>query len=303
MGLLGSLVGADEHRGEVRRCAVGQPHLGAVDAVPVAILDALRLDRRDVRPEVRLGHRERAAHLALGHRRQVALLLLGCAVLNDHVRHDEVGVDHAGHAHPAARELLDDQGVGQQRLAEPAVLLRNGDPEQAHLLHAVDDVLRVLVGVLEGVRVRNDFLVHERLDGGEDLPLDVGEPGGLGEAGHGSSWRGQTGYAPGAGSSQYLPAGRSSPVNVLTVHVLIPPAITVHMLIPAGDRRERRSTAGAATARRQSRRSCGVREPARGGLRQERHAVTGGAPAGRGDGRGAVRVLGGRGPRVVLRAG
>ena len=63
-------------------------------------------------------------------------LLLRRAVLGEHVRDDEVGVDDAGDAHPAARDLLDDQRVGQQRLAEPAVLLGDRQPEQAHLLHA-----------------------------------------------------------------------------------------------------------------------------------------------------------------------
>ena len=48
----------------------------------------------------------------------------------------------------------------------------------------VDDVGRVLVGVLERLGVRDDLLVDELPDRGQDLLLDVGESGGLGETGH-----------------------------------------------------------------------------------------------------------------------
>ena len=72
-------------------------------------------------------------------------------------------VDDAGHRHPAAGDLLDDERVGEQRLAEAAVLLADREPEQAHLLHALDDRLGELVLVLEVGRVRDDLLVHERL--------------------------------------------------------------------------------------------------------------------------------------------
>ena len=56
---------------------------------------------------------------------------------------------HAGHAHPAAGQLLDAQRVGEQRFPEPAVLLGDHQPEQPHLAHLVDDPLRIRVGVLE----------------------------------------------------------------------------------------------------------------------------------------------------------
>ena len=133
-------------------------------------------------PTPGLGHRERAAHLAGGHLRQQPRLLLGRAVLRDQVRHDEVGVDDAGDRHPAAGELLHHQRVGQQRLAQPAVLLGDGEPEQAHLAHAVDDVGRVLVGVLQPLRVRDDLLVDEGAHGGEDVALHLGQTGRLGES-------------------------------------------------------------------------------------------------------------------------
>ena len=91
-----------------------------------------------------------------------------------------MGVDHAGDAHPAARDLLDAQRVGQQRLAETAVLLGDHQPEDAELLEPLDDLGRVLVGVLELRGDRDDLLVHELPHGLEDLGLVVGEAFGLG---------------------------------------------------------------------------------------------------------------------------
>ena len=89
-----------------------------------------------------------------------------------------------GDAHPAAGDLLDAQRVGQQRLAQPVVLLGDRQPEDPELLEPVDDLLRVLVRVLELGRDRKDLLVHERADGLEDLGLVVGEVLGLAEAAH-----------------------------------------------------------------------------------------------------------------------
>ncbi len=78
-------------------------------------------------------------------------------------------VDDAGDAHPAAGDLLDHQRVGQQRLTEAAVLLRDHQPEDAELLEPVDDLLRVDVAVLELLRVRDDLLVDEAPDRRQDL--------------------------------------------------------------------------------------------------------------------------------------
>ncbi len=180
-----ALVGPAEHRDQGRGAAVGQPHLLPVDHVITALTDTPGADRTDVRAQARLRHRERAAYLAGGHPRQEVVLLRLGSVLCDHVRDDEVGVDDAGNRHPAARDLLHHQGVGQQRLAEAAVLLRDHEPEQAHLLHALDDGGGVLVPVLQFGRDRDDLLVDEVPHGGEDVLLDLGESFGLGEASHG----------------------------------------------------------------------------------------------------------------------
>ena len=185
MGLLRALVGAHQRRDQRGAAAVGQPHLLAVDDVVAVVLPGgLRPDARDVGAQSGLGHGERAAHLAGGHARQEALLLLLRAVLDDHVGDDEVRVDDAGDAHPAAGDLLDHERVGQQRLTEAAVLLGDRQTEDPELLEPVDDLLRVDVAVLELLGVRDDLLVHEALDRRQDLLLDVGQVRGLREAGH-----------------------------------------------------------------------------------------------------------------------
>ena len=72
-----------------------------------------------------------------------------------------MGVDDAGDRDPAARELLDDHRVGRQVEAHPAVLLGDGDAEQAELLHLLDDGLGELVLVVVLLGDREDLLVDE----------------------------------------------------------------------------------------------------------------------------------------------
>jgi hypothetical protein len=55
------------------------------------------------------------------------------------------------------------------------VLLGDGQPGGAQLLEALDDLGRVLVGVLQLLDDRDDPLVHELPDGLEDLGLVLGE--------------------------------------------------------------------------------------------------------------------------------
>src|SRR5205085_12505787 len=89
-------------------------------------------------------------------------------------RPDEVRVDHAGDRDPAARELLDDHRVGGQVEPHPAVLLGDRHPEEAELLHLLDDRLGELVLVVEVLRLREDLLVDELTDHLRDGLLLVG---------------------------------------------------------------------------------------------------------------------------------
>ena len=95
-----------------------------------------------------------------------------------------MGVDDAGDAHPAARDLLDRQRVGQQRLAQAAVLLGDHQAEDAELLEALDDLGGVLVLVLELGGHREDLGLDELPHRLEDLFLDVGEAFGLAQTRH-----------------------------------------------------------------------------------------------------------------------
>jgi len=96
-----------------------------------------------------------------------------------------VGIDHAGHAHPPARQFLHDQRVGQQRFAQPAELLGDHQPEDPHFLHLRDDFGGVFVGRLQLGGDRKDRVVDEIADRREHVALHVGEIGGIAKPGHG----------------------------------------------------------------------------------------------------------------------
>ena len=85
-----------------------------------------------------------------------------------------MGVDDAGDRDPAARELFDDHRVGRQVEPHPAVLLGDRDPEQAQLLHLLDDRLREGVLVVVMLGVGEDLLVDELAHHLGDVALDVG---------------------------------------------------------------------------------------------------------------------------------
>jgi hypothetical protein len=102
----------------------------------------------------------------------------------DQVGDDEVRVQDPGQRHPAAGEFLDHERVGEQRLAEPAVLLADREPEDAQLFQRVHEPVRVGVGVLKLRCDRDDLRVNEVANGTQDVPLDLGEPIGIGETSH-----------------------------------------------------------------------------------------------------------------------
>jgi hypothetical protein len=117
-------------------------------------------------------------------------------VLTDEVSDDEMRVDHPGDGHPATGDLLHDERVRQQRLAESTVLLVDGQSEQPQLLHAIDDGVRERILVFELRRVRHDLLVDEGAHRCEDLDLQVGESGGLSKAGHARQYRRRQPHPP-----------------------------------------------------------------------------------------------------------
>ena len=129
------------HHRDMREGAVGDPHLGAVEDVAVAVVNRLGHHAAGVRAVVGLGEAEAADELAGRELRQVLLLLLFAAVLPDREHHE--AALHAGKATDAripALELLAHQAVRDVRHACAAVAVQV-DAEQAHLAHLGHEVV------------------------------------------------------------------------------------------------------------------------------------------------------------------
>ena len=128
-----TFVGPGGQRDDRRTLPVGDPRLGAVDEVFVTVPLGPAGDVAGVAARVGLGEGECAPSLPGGHRGQPTGLLLLGAVLEDQCGGHGVGVDHAGQAHPAVGQLLDDADVGQEVEAESPVGLGDGDAEEAEV--------------------------------------------------------------------------------------------------------------------------------------------------------------------------
>ena len=139
--------------------AVGDPRLGAVEHVLVAVAHGPARDVAGVAARRRARTATAQPRRSPGrHGGQPPLLLLVGAVRHDQRRRHRVGVDDAGQAHPAVGQLLDDADVGQQVEAEAAVLLGDGDAEQAELAHLPSTIsVGELVRALELGRDRDDL--------------------------------------------------------------------------------------------------------------------------------------------------
>ena len=123
-----------------------------------------------------LGERKGADHLAARERRHEARPLLVGAEVEDRQR-DGARVDADRHADAGvrARDLLEDEDVGEEVRARAAVLLRDADAHQPQLGELAEDLLREVVLAVPLGRVRLDLgrgeLARERLN----LPLVRGE--------------------------------------------------------------------------------------------------------------------------------
>ena len=111
--------------------AVGDPGLGAVDDVIVAVAPRRHADGLQIGAGVGLGQRKPAADLAARKRRQPVPLLRRGAELLDRERQHQVRVEDAGDRHPHRGDAHDDLGVGRGRQAEAAVFGADGRAEQA----------------------------------------------------------------------------------------------------------------------------------------------------------------------------
>src|SRR5262249_18088331 len=66
-------------------------------------------------------------------------------------------------------QLFHDHCIRGDVEAQAAELLRDGGAEEAHLLHASDQRVWILVAMLELAGYRQDFALDEAPDGGNDL--------------------------------------------------------------------------------------------------------------------------------------
>ena len=164
-------VGLDQQREARALDAVGDPGLGAVDDVVVALTPRGHADRLQVGAGIGLGQRQPAADLTRGELGQpLALLRLGAELL-DRERQHQVRVEDAGDRHPHRGDLHHDLGVGGGRQSQPAILGRDGGAEQAELLHLLDELGRPFVGVVELLDPRRHLALDPAVDGGEKLRL------------------------------------------------------------------------------------------------------------------------------------
>ena len=171
MRRVGAGIGLDQHRDDVTVNRVGDPHLGAVDDVVIAVPDRAGGDGLEIGAAVRFGQGDGAPELAAGEAGKVALLLPVGAEAFDHRRHDQMGVEDAGDGHPRRRDPLDDPGVGHGAEAQPAIFRRHGGAEQAEFLHLLDDFAWIGVGGLELMGDGLDVARDESLDAIEDQRL------------------------------------------------------------------------------------------------------------------------------------
>jgi hypothetical protein len=102
--------------------AVGDPGLGAVDDVIIAVASRDRANALQIRAATRFGESDAAAQLATGKARQESFLLFIGAVPLYACGHDEMGIEDADRSHPGLGNARDDLGVHGCGEAEATVL-------------------------------------------------------------------------------------------------------------------------------------------------------------------------------------
>ena len=139
---MAAVVGGAGHDGvEVRVSAVRGPGLRAVDDVVVAVADRAGAQGGRVGSGVRLGEAVGAQQLAPEHLRQPGALLVG-AEAGQREAGQHVHGDADRDAGPDGGDLLQDLEIDLVRLARPAVLLGEGQPEQPAVAEGAEDLAR-----------------------------------------------------------------------------------------------------------------------------------------------------------------
>ncbi len=168
-------VGLGQNRQRIGVAGIGDPHLPAGDHIIAARRAGDGLDALQVGSCRGFGQSDPGPPRAGREVGQVIPPLALRAVLRDHPAGQGVAAKDARHPHPAARDLLEGDRVRHQVSSHPAELLGHGQPEQAHLPHLLDDLLRVRAGGFHRPRDRADLAVGEGPHGLQKQPLLRGE--------------------------------------------------------------------------------------------------------------------------------
>ena len=171
---LGLRIGLHQQREAGALDAVGDPGLGAVDDVVIALAPGGHPDALQVGAGVGLGQCKPAANVSARKGRQPApLLRLGAEFLDRECQH-QVGVEDAGDRHPDRGDAHDDLRIGRGGQAEAAVVGADGGAEQAERLHLRDDLGRPAIRVIVLLDDRPHVALEPPIDGGKELsPLAV----------------------------------------------------------------------------------------------------------------------------------
>ena len=162
---------------------VGDPHLGPVEDVAIALALGARAHADHVRARARLAHGERADMLARDQPGQVAGALGGRAV-EPQLVDAEVGVRAVAEADRGGgpAHLLHGDAMLQVAEAAAALLLLHRDTEQAEVAEPGPEVARELVARVDLLRARRDLRLREALDRRADHVGGLAQP--EVEAGH-----------------------------------------------------------------------------------------------------------------------
>ena len=156
----------DQKHVGVRR--VGDVALGAVQHIARAVAHRRRREVGRIGAVVRFGQREGAGAAALGHGGQVFPLLRLRGEIEDRLaakpdRGREAGAEHG-------RGLREREGEPHLLLlaeAQPAILLRDRDGEEAHLANPPHQVVGHMAQLFHPLLVRDQLLARKRLDLGQ----------------------------------------------------------------------------------------------------------------------------------------
>ncbi len=160
---------------DLRLAAVGDPLLGAVEDVLVAVLPSPRPHREGVGARLGLGEAEGGDPLAARHPRQDEPLDLVASAQEHRERSEGDRPVRRRHAEASPRQLLGDQAEVHHPAAQPLVLLGDEDRGQTGLRDRAQDVPREQLVVIELRPGRDDFLVGDLAGELDDLLLRVAE--------------------------------------------------------------------------------------------------------------------------------